>query len=67
MGGNTQKGKYVEGDMFQNSVVIKNTTYDELMKCLMAGDIQGAMKVMEMQEKAPVSYTHLTLPTKRIV
>jgi hypothetical protein len=70
MGGNTQKGKYVEGDMFQNSVVIKNTTYDELMKCLMAGDIQGAMKVMEMQEKAlgvvHPNYPYYSLGIRRI-
>lgn len=70
MGGNTQKGKYVEGDMIQNSVVIKNTTYDELMKCLMAGDIQGAMKVMEMQEKAlgvvHPNYPYYSLGIKRI-
>lgn len=70
MGSNTQKGKYVEGDMFQNSVVIKNTTYDELMKCLMAGDIQGAMKVMEMQEKAlgvvHPNYPYYSLGIRRI-
>lgn len=70
MGGNTQKGKYVEGDMIQNSVVIKNTTYDELMKCLMAGDIQGAMKVMEMQEKAlgvvHPNYPYYSLGIRRI-
>lgn len=70
MGGNTQKGKYIEGDMIQNSVVIKNTTYDELMKCLMAGDIQGAMKVMEMQEKAlgvvHPNYPYYSLGIRRI-
>ncbi|EOC99341.1 hypothetical protein [Caldisalinibacter kiritimatiensis] len=70
MGKNKQVGKQVEGDMIQDSVVIKNTTYDELMKCLMAGDIQGAMKVMEMQEKAlgvvHPNYPYYSLGIRRI-
>ena len=63
-------GKHVEGDMIQNSVVIKNTTYDELIKCLMAGDVHGAMEVMKMQEKAlgvvHPNYPYYSLAIKRI-
>lgn len=70
MGKNKQVGKHVEGDMIQNSVVIKNTTYDELMKLLMAGDIEGAMNVMKMQEKAlgvvHPNYPYYSLGIKRI-
>lgn len=70
MGNNKQVGKQVKGDMIQDSIVIKNTTYDELMKCLMAGDVQGAMKVMEMQEKAlgvvHPNYPYYSLGIRRI-
>lgn len=50
MGGNTQKGKHVEGDMIQNSVVIKNTTTDELIKLLSAGNVKDAMRILKMQD-----------------
>lgn len=50
MGGNTQKGKHVEGDMIQNSVVIKNTTNDELIRLLSAGNIKDAMRILKMQD-----------------
>lgn len=70
MGKNKQVGKNVEGDMIQDSFVIKNTTYDELMKCLVAGDVRGAMEVMKMQEKVlgvvHPYYPHYSLGIKRI-
>jgi len=50
MGGNTQKGKHVEGDMIQNSIVIKNTTNDELIRLLSAGNIKDAMRILKMQD-----------------
>lgn len=50
MGGNTQKGKHVEGDMIQNSIVIKNTTTDELIKLLSAGNVKDAMRILKMQD-----------------
>lgn len=70
MGGNVQKGKNVEGDMIQNSVVIKHTTYDELMKLLSAGNSNDAMKLLKMQENVIGTvhpyYPHYSLGIKRI-
>jgi hypothetical protein len=50
MGKNKQVGKNVAGDMIQNSVVIKNTTNDELIRLLSAGNIKEAMKILKMQD-----------------
>lgn len=61
MGGNTQKGKYVDGDMIQNSVVIKNTTHDELIRLLSAGNIKDAMKILKMQDNI-IGTTHPYYP-----
>ena len=70
MGGNIQKGKNIEGDMIQNSVVIKNSTYDELMKLLSAGNSNDAMKLLKMQENVIGTvhpyYPHYSLGIKRI-
>lgn len=49
MGKNKQVAKHVEGDMIQNSVVIKNTTNDELIRLLSAGNIKDAMRILKMQ------------------
>ncbi|MCF8020047.1 MAG: hypothetical protein K9L62_11655 [Vallitaleaceae bacterium] len=61
MGGNTQKGKYVEGDMIQNSIVIKNTTQDELIRLLSAGNIHDAMRILKMQDNI-IGTTHPYFP-----
>ena len=37
------------------------------LRCFMAASIQLLKVVSEPQKPMPVSYTHLTLPTKRIV
>src|SRR5690554_4990713 len=70
MAGNTQRGKYVEGDMIQNSVVIKNTTHDELIRLLSAGNIKDAMKILKMQDNiigtAHPHYPFYSLGVKKI-
>lgn len=49
--GNVQKGKNVNGSMYQECVVINNTAIDELKQKLMANDIEGAMDLIGMQTK----------------
>ena len=61
MAGNTQKGKHVQGDMIQNSVVIKNTTHDELIRLLSVGNVKDAMKILELQDKI-IGTTHPHYP-----
>ena len=70
MGKNKQVAKHVEGDMIQNSVVIKNTTHDELIRLLSAGNIKDAMKILKMQDNI-IGTTHpyypdYTLEVKKI-
>lgn len=70
MGGNTQKGKHVEGDMIQNSIIIKNTTNDELIRLLSAGNIKDAMRILKMQDNilgaAHPYYPYYALEVKKI-
>lgn len=67
---NKQVAKNVEGDMIQDSVVIKNTIYDELMKLLQSSNVKGAMEVLKMQEKVlgvvHPYYPYYSLGIKRI-
>lgn len=67
---NRQVGKNVEGDMIQDSIVIKNETHDILMKYLIAGDAEGAIELMKTQEKAlgviHPKYPYYSLGIKRV-
>ena len=40
---------------------------DKLIKAVIAGDIQTVASLLDTSDINAVSYTHLTLPTKRIV
>lgn len=61
MGRNKQVAKHVEGDMIQNSVVIKNTTHDELIRLLSEGNTKDAMKILKMQDNI-IGTTHPYYP-----
>lgn len=63
MAGNKQKGKNIEGDMIQNSIVIKNTTttIDELTRLLSDGKFKEINKLLKMQDNI-IGGTHSFFP-----
>ena len=40
---------------------------DDVREALRRGDVKSASRLAKVYKLTPVSYTHLTLPTKRIV
>ena len=53
---NIQNAKIVQGDMYQDCVLIKNSTTSQLNDLMMNDDVMGAVELIEQQNKIMGTY-----------
>ena len=64
---NTIVGAFISGAIFTIAIIFTGTFTDFKESEKVGGDLAAALKALYNDSCVPVSYTHLTLPTKRIV